>query len=73
MTAFDPKRTFAVAQRCQALPCDCLASSALSAADMWGEALGYAGKKDEAQKQFAVAAGLDLSSADKAELAKIRG
>ena len=36
----------------------------------WGEALGYAGKKDEAQKQFAVAAGLDLSGADKAELAR---
>jgi tetratricopeptide (TPR) repeat protein len=39
----------------------------------WGEALGYAGEKDEAQKQFALAAGLDLSSADKAELAKVRG
>ena len=37
----------------------------------WGEALGYAGQKDEAQKQFALAAGLDLSSADKAELAKV--
>jgi len=37
----------------------------------WGEALGYAGRKDEAQKQYAVAAGLDLSSADKAELAKV--
>jgi tetratricopeptide (TPR) repeat protein len=36
----------------------------------WGEALIYTGKKDEAQKQFAQAAGLDLSSADKAELAK---
>ena len=36
----------------------------------WGEALFYAGKKDEAQKQFARAAGLDLSSADKAELAR---
>jgi tetratricopeptide (TPR) repeat protein len=39
----------------------------------WGEALGYAGQKDEAQKQYAMAAGLDLSSADKAELAKVRG
>jgi len=39
----------------------------------WGEALGYAGQKDEAQKQYALAAGLDLSSADKAELAKVRG
>jgi tetratricopeptide (TPR) repeat protein len=37
----------------------------------WGEALGYAGKKYEAQKQYALAAGLDLSSADKAELAKV--
>jgi peptidoglycan/LPS O-acetylase OafA/YrhL len=32
-----------------------------------GEALGYAGKRDEAQKQFELAAGLDLSAADKAE------
>jgi len=39
----------------------------------WGEALGYAGRKDEAQKQLALAAGLDLSGADKVELAKIRG
>jgi len=39
----------------------------------WGEALGYAGQKDEAQKQYALAAGLDLSSADKAELAKVQG
>jgi tetratricopeptide (TPR) repeat protein len=37
----------------------------------WGEALGYAGKKDEAQKQYVIAAGLDLSAADKAELAKV--
>lgn len=29
----------------------------------------YAGRKDDAQKQFALAAGLDLSAADKAELA----
>jgi len=36
-----------------------------------GEALGYAGKKEEAQKQYALAAGLDLSAADKAELAKV--
>jgi tetratricopeptide (TPR) repeat protein len=35
----------------------------------WGEALASAGKKDEAQKQFALAARLDLSAADKAELA----
>lgn len=39
----------------------------------WGEALEYAGHKDEAQKQYAIAAGLDLSSADNAELAKVRG
>jgi tetratricopeptide (TPR) repeat protein len=36
----------------------------------WGEALGDTGKKDEAKKQFALAAGLDLSAADKAELAR---
>ncbi len=34
----------------------------------WGEALNYAGKKDEAKAQFARAAQLDLSAADKAEL-----
>jgi tetratricopeptide (TPR) repeat protein len=38
----------------------------------WGEALVYAGKKDEAKVQFARAAQLDLSVADKAELAKTR-
>ena len=37
----------------------------------WGEALVYAGQKDEAQKQFSVAAGLDLSAADKTELAGV--
>jgi tetratricopeptide (TPR) repeat protein len=37
----------------------------------WGEALSYAGKKDEAQKQFAQAAGLDISAADKQELARV--
>jgi hypothetical protein len=36
----------------------------------WGEALRYAGHKDEAQKQFTLAATLDLSAADKSELAK---
>jgi tetratricopeptide (TPR) repeat protein len=36
----------------------------------WGEALGFAGNKDEAQKQFALAAGLDMSVADKAEFTK---
>jgi Flp pilus assembly protein TadD len=37
----------------------------------WGEALGFAGRKDEAQKQFAQAATLDLSNSDQAELAKV--
>jgi tetratricopeptide (TPR) repeat protein len=37
----------------------------------WGEALASAGKKDEAQRQFALAATLDLSVADKAELAAL--
>jgi hypothetical protein len=37
----------------------------------WGAALGYLGKKDEAKKQFAQAAGLDLTAADKAELAGV--
>ena len=36
----------------------------------WGEALVYAGKKDEAKTQFVRAAGLDLSAADKVELAR---
>ena len=36
----------------------------------WGEALTYAGKKDEAKPQFAVAAGLDLTPGEKAELAR---
>ena len=37
----------------------------------WGEALFYAGRKDDAQMQYALAAGLDLSAADKTELAKV--
>ncbi|HEX3672645.1 MAG TPA: hypothetical protein VHU87_00085 [Rhizomicrobium sp.] len=37
----------------------------------WGEALVYAGRRDDAKKQFAVASGLDLSTADKAELLRI--
>ena len=36
----------------------------------WGEALANAGRKDEAQKLYALAAGLDLSNDDKAELAR---
>ncbi len=37
----------------------------------WGEALGYAGKADEARKQFARAAALDLTPHEKAELARL--
>ncbi|HEY1838337.1 MAG TPA: hypothetical protein VGG36_11810 [Rhizomicrobium sp.] len=37
---------------------------------MWGAALFYAGQKDEARKEFAIARGLDLSPADKTELAQ---
>ena len=36
----------------------------------WGEALVYAGKKDEATKHFTRAAQLDLTSSEKAELAR---
>ena len=36
----------------------------------WGEALAYAGKKDEARLQYLKASSLDLSDADKAELAR---
>jgi predicted Zn-dependent protease len=37
----------------------------------WGEALVYVGKREEAKTQFAIAAGLDLSTSDKSELAKM--
>jgi Tfp pilus assembly protein PilF len=37
----------------------------------WGEALYYAGKRDDAQKQFARAAQLDLTPSEKSELAKV--
>jgi len=37
----------------------------------WGEALVYAGKKDEAKAQFARAAQLDLTPTDRAELARV--
>ncbi len=37
----------------------------------WGEALFWSGDKAGAAKQFAVAAGLDLSAADKSELARV--
>ena len=36
----------------------------------WGEAALYAGDKDSAKKQFAIAAGLDLTAAEKQELSK---
>jgi tetratricopeptide (TPR) repeat protein len=36
----------------------------------WGEALTYTGRKDEAPKQFALAAALDLSTTDRTALAK---
>jgi hypothetical protein len=36
----------------------------------WGEALGYVGRKDEARAQYRIASTLDLSVADKAELAR---
>jgi tetratricopeptide (TPR) repeat protein len=38
----------------------------------WGEALLWSGDKAGAQKQFAAAAALDLASAEKAELARLR-
>jgi tetratricopeptide (TPR) repeat protein len=37
----------------------------------WGEALWWAGKHDDAKMQFSIARGLDLSTADNAELAKV--
>ncbi len=37
----------------------------------WGEALWWAGKHDEAKKQFAIASGLDLTAAENAKLVKI--
>jgi tetratricopeptide (TPR) repeat protein len=39
----------------------------------WGEALGYVGRKDEARAQFQTASTLDLTAADKAELARVSG
>jgi tetratricopeptide (TPR) repeat protein len=39
----------------------------------WGEALVYAGKPDEAKAQFSRAAQLDLTTSEKAELAKAGG
>jgi tetratricopeptide (TPR) repeat protein len=37
----------------------------------WGEALAYAGKPDEARKQFARAAQLDLTPIEKSELVRV--
>jgi tetratricopeptide (TPR) repeat protein len=37
----------------------------------WGEALGYAGRKDEARAQYQKASTLDLTAADRAELARV--
>ena len=37
----------------------------------WGEALWWSGDKDGARKQFAIAPGLDLTPAEKSELAKV--
>ena len=38
----------------------------------WGEALARLGKADEARAQWRAAAGMDLSSADRAELARVQ-
>jgi hypothetical protein len=38
----------------------------------WGEALYYAGRRDEARAQFARAAALDLTPSEKSELASAR-
>ena len=37
----------------------------------WGEALIYTGKNDEAREQYQKASMLDLTAADKAELARV--
>ena len=37
----------------------------------WGEALFYSGDKDGAQKQFAIAATLDLAPSEKTERARV--
>jgi predicted negative regulator of RcsB-dependent stress response len=38
---------------------------------MWGEALMYTGKKDDARAQYQKALTLDLAPADRAELARV--
>jgi tetratricopeptide (TPR) repeat protein len=37
----------------------------------WGEALGYVGKKDDARAQYQKASTLDLTAAEKADLARL--
>ena len=39
----------------------------------WGEALLWPGKRNDAQKQFAIGATLDLAPSEASELARIRG
>jgi Flp pilus assembly protein TadD len=39
----------------------------------WGEALWYAGHKDEARAQYQTASTLELSAADRAEMARTTG
>ena len=39
----------------------------------WGEAMARLGRADEAKAQWRTAAGLDLSIADRAELARVQG
>jgi len=36
----------------------------------WGEALSYAGRKDDARAQFSAASRLDLSKTEKSQLAR---
>jgi predicted negative regulator of RcsB-dependent stress response len=38
----------------------------------WGEALAYSGKRDQAKAQFALAAQLNLTPSEKAELAQAK-
>ncbi len=38
----------------------------------WGEALVYAGKRDQAKVQFALAAQFDLTPSEKSELARVK-
>jgi len=39
--------------------------------EMWGEALMYVGRRDEAKEQFSLASHLDLNAADAAALARL--